>query len=65
MLTDGEVYNPQEVYNVINKYVKDDGKDKVFTFGIGNDSDKTLVTECAKYGRGDFSIVRDLQKLNE
>ena len=67
LLTDGDVHNPGEVYDVIKKGMRDNGKDRVFTFGIGNGCDKTLVKEAALHGKGDYALVGydDLDKLNE
>ena len=34
---------------------------RVFTFGIGNDCDRDLVTRVAKAGRGSHNLVKDGQ----
>lgn len=45
------------VFNEIDRHCKNNGHDKVFTFGIGSGCDKSLVINSAKKGKGDYSIV--------
>ena len=44
MLTDGEVSQPDQVYDLVSNYCNRNDKDcKLFSFGIGDQFDKNLV----------------------
>jgi len=36
-----------------------DGKNKIFTFGLGNGASRSLVIDSAKSGKGDYCFVED------
>jgi len=56
LITDGQVFNPDDVIELI----RDNNNDfTVHTFGIGSGVSTTLVTECAKAGRGKPYFVND------
>jgi ubiquitin len=56
LITDGQVFNPDDVINLI----RDNNQNfTVHTFGIGNGVSTTLITECAKAGRGKHYFVND------
>ena len=56
LITDGCVFNPDDVVELIN----DNNKDfTVHTFGIGSGVSTTLIEECAKAGRGKHYFVND------
>jgi von Willebrand factor A domain-containing protein 5 len=56
LITDGAVFNPQDVVNLIRSYNDDFN---VHTFGIGNGASTTLVIECANAGNGRYYFVND------
>ena len=36
-----------------------DGKNKIFTFGIGNDASRSLVIDSARGGKGQYCFIED------
>jgi hypothetical protein len=60
LLTDGEVTNTEQVLKSVKKST---GDTRVFTFGIGADASKTLVSGIAKFGNGRAEYVRSGERL--
>jgi len=56
LITDGQVFNADDVVNLIRSNNK---KFTVHTFGIGSGVSTTLITECARAGRGKHYFVND------
>ena len=56
LLTDGQVYNPQQVIDLARQYNE---QARVFSFGLGSGCDKHLVSQVALAGRGSHTIVED------
>src|SRR4051812_43311517 len=58
--TDGEVKNTEDVLEYVKSHV---GDTRIFTFGIGADADRTLVTGIAKFAHGKAEFVRSGERL--
>lgn len=59
LLTDGQVGNTSSIIHLIkNKCSKADDV-KVFSFGMGEDCERTLITESAKNGKGQSYFVEN------
>jgi len=54
------VKNTEEVLEHVKKHI---GDTRIFTFGIGADADRTLVTGIAKFGKGKAEFVRSGERL--
>ena len=59
LLTDGQVNNEAGVIKLIGDNCKNDGVNKVFSFGIGSGASRSLVKGSAKSGKGDYTFVED------
>lgn len=61
LLTDGQVGNKADIVNLVKGYCNQKGNDnfRVFTFGVGNDCDKSLVKEIANAGHGSYNFCSD------
>ena len=60
LLTDGQVNNKYEIVNLVKQYCSQSNDDcRVFTFGVGNDCDKSLVKEIAEAGHGSYNFAAD------
>lgn len=59
MLTDGQVNNKYDIVNLVKKYCNEQDNFRVFTFGVGNDCDKSLVKEIAEAGHGSYNFAAD------
>ena len=61
LLTDGQVGNKADIVNLVRSYCnqKDNDNFRVFTFGVGNDCDKSLVKEIAEAGHGSHNFAAD------
>eukprot|EP01113_Clastostelium_recurvatum_P034338 TRINITY_DN4647_c0_g1_i6.p1 TRINITY_DN4647_c0_g1~~TRINITY_DN4647_c0_g1_i6.p1 ORF type:complete len:888 (-),score=180.76 TRINITY_DN4647_c0_g1_i6:60-2693(-) len=55
LLTDGQVSNPDECIQLVRSHRS---HTRVFTFGIGSDVDRRLVTNIAKEGGGEVEFVQ-------
>jgi len=60
ILTDGSIYNPENVFEIIGKH---NHHTRVHSFAIGSGASKYLVNEIAKQGLGSATIVADGDKL--
>lgn len=61
LLTDGQVSNKNDIVKLVSNYCnqKDNDNYRVFTFGVGNDCDKSLVKEIAVAGHGSHNFASD------
>lgn len=59
---DGEVNNTQECINTVKQHAS---STRVFTFGIGNDASKTLVTGMAEAGEGKAEFIKPGDNMEE
>ena len=61
LLTDGQVNNKDRIVNLVGSYCNQKGNDnfRVFTFGVGDDCDKSLVKEIAIAGHGSYNFAAD------
>lgn len=57
ILTDGIDYSSDRIIRQAREHVKEDFR--VFTFGLGSECDKYMITWAAKEGRGYSTIVHD------
>lgn len=65
LLTDGEIWNQQRVFDLVNAQVLDgEGKARVFTLGIGNGVSHSLIEGIARAGRGFSQTVTDGEKMD-
>lgn len=60
LLTDGAVFNTEEVVNLISI---NNQNCSVNTFGIGSGADENLIKNCAKAGRGHYTFIDKLQEI--
>ena len=61
LLTDGEVENKNECFNLIKENCK---MFRIHSIGIGTDFDKELIKLCGKYGKGSSNFVENLKNIN-
>ncbi|KAI9897416.1 hypothetical protein N3K66_007272 [Trichothecium roseum] len=65
LLTDGEIWNQQRVFDLVNARVRDgEGKARVFTLGVGNGVSHSLIEGIARAGRGFSQTVTDGEKMD-
>jgi hypothetical protein len=65
VLTDGEVWNQEELFGMINKHVDaSKGAIRVFTLGIGNDVSHALIEGVARAGNGFAQTVAENEQMN-
>lgn len=58
LLTDGEIWGEQQVFNFINEQIRHKGVDaRVFALGIGQDVSHTLIEGVARAGNGFAQFV--------
>ena len=60
ILTDGDVLNPDEVFNLVTKNV---GTTRVHTLGISSSASKYLVKQCGLKGKGSYHFVTNIKNL--
>ena len=61
LLTDGYVDNREQCINLITNNAS---KFRVHAIGIGTDFDKILIERCGKIGKGTYSFVENVEKIN-
>jgi hypothetical protein len=59
LLTDGQVGNTSAIIKLIEEKCSKADDTKVFSFGVGDDCEKTLITESAKSGKGKSYFVEN------
>jgi hypothetical protein len=65
MLTDGETWNQQSVFNYLNEQIQDNKAPiRVFTLGIGSGVSHALIEGIAKAGNGFAQSVQDGEKMS-
>ncbi|EON98208.1 putative von willebrand domain containing protein [Phaeoacremonium minimum UCRPA7] len=65
VLTDGEVWNQQGLFDMVNKNVEDaNGSIRLFTLGVGNDVSHALIQGLARAGNGFSQAVLDNEKMD-
>lgn len=66
VLTDGEVWNQENLFDLINKSVADShGAIRLFSLGIGKDASSSLVNGIARAGNGFSQFVGENEKMNK
>jgi Ca-activated chloride channel family protein len=61
-LTDGNVDNEQELFELIKKYL---GDNRLFTVGIGSAPNSYFMRKAARAGRGSFTYIGDIDEVRE
>ncbi|KAK0718745.1 von Willebrand factor type A domain-containing protein [Apiosordaria backusii] len=65
MLTDGEIWDQNRVFEMINTHVaKSEGAIRVFSLGIGNNVSHALIEGIAQAGNGFSQSVSDDENMN-
>lgn len=65
LLTDGEVWNQEDLFGLINTHVQQSkGATRVFTLGIGNDVSHALIEGLAMAGNGFAQTVMDHEQMS-
>ena len=65
LLTDGEIWNQDLLFGMINRYIgESNGAIRVFTLGIGSDVSHALIEGVARAGNGFSQSVGDNEKMN-
>lgn len=66
LLTDGEVWNQQDLFDMVNQHVEEcQGRIRLFTLGIGNDASHSLVEGLARAGRGFSQAVGHNERMDK
>ncbi|MGD2159549.1 MAG: marine proteobacterial sortase target protein [Gammaproteobacteria bacterium] len=61
-LTDGNVNNEQELFNLISKQL---GDNRLFTIGIGSAPNSYFMQKAARAGRGTFTYIGDINEVRQ
>ena len=65
LLTDGEIWDQDRLFGLINQHVSDSkGTTRVFTLGIGSGVSHALIEGIARAGNGFAQAVADNEKMN-
>ncbi|KAE9579186.1 hypothetical protein CGMCC3_g4753 [Colletotrichum fructicola] len=65
VLTDGEVWNHENLFGMVNKHVEDSkGSVRLFTLGIGRGVSHALVEGLARAGQGFSQTVSEKEKMS-
>ncbi|KAF6809167.1 vault protein inter-alpha-trypsin [Colletotrichum plurivorum] len=65
VLTDGEIWNQQDLFHLVNHHVEDSkGAIRLFTLGVGRDASHSLIEGLARAGRGFSQSVSDQEKMS-
>jgi len=65
LLTDGEIWDQERLFTMINKYIGESkGAIRVFTLGIGSDVSHALIEGVARAGNGFSQAVGDNENMN-
>jgi Ca-activated chloride channel family protein len=60
-ITDGSIGNEAELFKLINQ---DLGDARLFTVGIGSAPNSFFMSKAAKFGRGSYTLISDLNQVN-
>jgi Ca-activated chloride channel family protein len=61
-MTDGQVGNEQELFSFIHSHL---GESSLFTVGIGAAPNSHFMRNAARFGRGTFTYIGDVQQVQE
>lgn len=61
-MTDGQVGNEQELFKFIHDRL---GDSRLFTVGIGSAPNSHFMRDAARFGRGTFTYIGDVQQVKE
>jgi len=61
-MTDGQVSNEQELFSFIHSRL---GESRLFTVGIGSAPNSHFMRNAARFGRGTFTYIGDVQQVQE
>ncbi len=61
-LTDGSVGNESALFDIIHKNL---GNSRLFTVGIGSAPNSYFMKKAAKFGRGSFTYISDVNEVKE
>ena len=61
LLTDGEVSNSKECFELISKH---NNLFRIHALGIGNSFDKQLIETSGRLGKGSYNFVKDINQIN-
>ena len=61
LLTDGEVSNSKECFELISKH---NNLFRIQSIGIGNSFDKQLIETSGRLGKGSYNFVKDINQIN-
>jgi Ca-activated chloride channel family protein len=61
-MTDGQVDNEQELFSFIHSRL---GESRLFTVGIGAAPNSHFMRNAARFGRGTFTYIGDVQQVQE
>ncbi len=61
-LTDGNISNETELFNVIKKQL---GNGRLFTIGIGSAPNSYFMRKAARHGRGTFTYIGDINEVQK
>jgi Ca-activated chloride channel family protein len=61
-MTDGQVANEQELFSFIHGHL---GESRLFTVGIGAAPNSHFMRNAARFGRGTFTYIGDVQQVQE
>jgi len=61
-MTDGQVSNEQELFSFIHSRL---GESRLFTVGIGAAPNSHFMRNAARFGRGTFTYIGDVQQVQE
>lgn len=60
-ITDGAISNEAELFKLINQSL---GDARLFTVGIGSAPNAFFMSKAAKFGRGSYTFIQDLNQVN-
>lgn len=61
-ITDGAIGNERELFSLIDQQL---GDIRLFTVGIGSAPNSYFMNKAAKFGRGSYTVIRDLSQVNK
>ena len=61
-ITDGSIGNEKELFKLINTHLNDT---RLFTIGIGSAPNSFFMNKAAKFGRGSYTYINDVNQVQE